>query len=128
MKNSSLDISKLDCIAQSYLAVFLYPFCFRGLRNSHNPILKNIIIFIIKIYIASKKILSSKYFKMFLMPSEVFLPFFKWRGHFHRLFVIAVMYSALNSNTDYVVTVKHYFTAHPFVLSDRNRMVPPYCL
>lgn len=46
---------RLECITKSYLAVFLYPFCFRGLWNRDNPILKNIMLLIIKILLVSKK-------------------------------------------------------------------------
>lgn len=49
---------RLECIIKSYLAVFLYPFCFCGLWNSDNPILKNIMLVIINIYIASKRLIS----------------------------------------------------------------------
>lgn len=48
----------LERITKYYLAVFLYPFCFCGLWNSDNAILKNIMLFIIKMSIVSKKIIS----------------------------------------------------------------------
>lgn len=58
LKTVTQMLVRLECTTKSYLAVFLYPFCFCGLWNSDNPILKNIMLLIIKIYIVSKKIIS----------------------------------------------------------------------